>query len=267
VRQNWRVAKRDETLIAQIEQDALDDEVPVATALRKCIVLGGKSGSEQLRDWATRELKGYHGEDDLPEYRVVPAPLMVDGIAGNYQVTRQPFPPSSLPDFAREHIKDEVQLRDGVGSIEALAKQPEIKLAPPMATDLCRVMNAQEDNPYQHITHLYWAVSPSAVRGVLDQIRTSLTQLVAELRANMAGDDEIPSAEAANQAVHVVVTGERSHVNVTSAHTSGTGAPASATALSPEDSGFWTRWRKIGAFIVGCATVAGAVFGLVQVLG
>ena len=40
-------------LIAEIEGDALDDHVPVATALRKCVVLGGRSGSEELRDWAT----------------------------------------------------------------------------------------------------------------------------------------------------------------------------------------------------------------------
>jgi AbiTii-like protein len=170
-----------------------------------------------------------------------------------------------------EHIKDEVQLRDGVGAIEALAEQPEIKLAPPMATDLCAYMNATGGNPYQQITHLYWGVSPPALRGVVDQIRTALTQLVAELRANMGGDEDIPSAETANQAVQVVVTGERPHVNVTTAQTSGSDAPALATTSNPEsqsdDSGFWTRWRKIGAFVVGCATVAGAAFGLVQLLG
>jgi hypothetical protein len=215
------VTKREETLIAQIERDALDDDVPLATALRKCIVLGGKSGSESLRDWATRELQGYHGEEGLPEYRVIVAPLMVDGMAGNYQVTRQPFPSMALPDFAREHISEELRLRDGVGGLEALAQQEEIRLAPRRATDLAQYMNAQSDRPYQHITHIYWAVSPVAIRGVLDQIRTGLTQLVAELRANMSGDEDVPSAEAVNQAVSVVVTGKRSRVEVTTARRAG----------------------------------------------
>jgi AbiTii len=151
-------------------------------------VLGGKSGSERLRDWATRELKGYYGQDDLPDYRVISAPLMIDGIAGNYQIKRQSFPPSGLPDFAREHISEKVELRDGVGAIEALLQHAEINLSPPMSSDLMRYMNAQSDEPYQHIERLYWGVSHSAVRGVLDQIRTSLTQLVAELRANMSGE-------------------------------------------------------------------------------
>ncbi|MBS1871462.1 MAG: hypothetical protein JSS99_17560 [Actinobacteria bacterium] len=255
-------------MLAQIERDALDDGVPLSSTLRKCVVLGGKANSEALRDWATRELHGYLGEDELPEYRIITAPLLIDGIAGNFKVTRQPWAPSSLPDFAREHISEKLRLRDGVGGLEALARQPEINLAPQAGSDLVRYMNAQCGNPYQHIVSLYWAVAPSAIQGVLDRIRTSLTQLVAELRANMADESDIPSPEAANQAVSVVVTGKRSRVNVTSAQASGqdTSASASPPVAEPRDLGFWTRGRKIGAFVVGAATVIGAVVAVVQAL-
>jgi hypothetical protein len=260
------VARRENDPIAQIEQDALDDTVPVATALRKCIVLGGKSGSEPLRDWATRELQGYGGDDELPDYRSIRAPLMVDGVAGNVQVTQQQIPASSIPDFARDRINEQLELRDGVGNLEALAKRDEIKLQPPMASDLVRLMNHESGNPYQHIVSLYWAVAPAALHGVLDQIRTALTQLVAELRANMASDEAVPSAEAANQAVNVVVTGKRSQVNVTTAQASGHEATATPTVEGdgPPESGFWTRWRKIGAFVVGAATVAGVAISIVH---
>ena len=50
------------------------------------------------------------------------------GIAGNHQVTGQQFPPSGLPEFAQGYISERVELRDGVGGIEALAKQPQIRL-------------------------------------------------------------------------------------------------------------------------------------------
>lgn len=263
-----RMARRDQDLLAQIERDVLDESAPLASALRKCVVLGGKSDSEQLRDWATRELQGYYGESELPDYRVVAAPLQIDGISGNYQVTGQQFPPSGLPEFAREHISEQVQLRDGVGGLEALANQPEIKLMPPMGGDLVRVMNSENSNPYQHINSLYWNVSPSALRGVLDHIRTALTQLVAELRATMDESDEIPSSEAANQAVSVVVTGERSNVKVTTAHSGGGSDTAIATAEevppASAESPFWTRSRRVGAFIAGLATVVGAVAAVIQ---
>lgn len=264
------VAGREDDLIEQIERDALDESVPLATALRKCVVLGGKSGSEELRDWATRELKGYYGEDSdkLPDYRVVPAPLMLDGVSGNVQIRQQQLAPTALPDFAQEHIKEEVQLRDGVGGIEALLQQAEIKLMPKMAADLARVMNADSGNPFQQIVSIYWAVSPAAVRGVLDQIRTSLAQLVAELRATMSSDDAVPSAEAANQAVEVVVSGRRSKVNVTTAQATGTGSTAATTASDQPgsaESGSWTRGKRIGGVVVGLATIAAAVFAAIEV--
>jgi len=255
--------RREITLLAQIEKDVLNDNVPLATALRKCIVLGGKSGSERLRDWATRELQGYFGQEDLPDYRVIGAPLQLDGFSGNYRITGEQLPPSVLPDFAQEHISEEVQLRDGVGALEALGQREEIKLMPKLGADLVRVMNGESDDPYRRIDRIYWNVSPSAIHGVLDYIRTALAQLVAELQAAVSGDDEVPSTEAADQAVNVVVTGKRSRVNVTTAHSSGPSGLAVATT-KPEDDSPWTRSRRVGAFIAGLATVVGAVAAVWQ---
>lgn len=262
------MARRQDSLIVQIERDALDGRASLASALRKCIALGGKSRSEELRDWATRELKGYPRIDDLPEYRNIAAPLRLDGFSGNYKITGEELPPMALPDFAREHISNDLPLTQGVGELENLAKQPEIKLAPPGASDLSLYMNSQGNTgPYGHINSIYWQVSPSAIKGVLDQIRTSLTQLVAELRANMPTDEVIPSADEASQAVHVIVSGKRSKVRVTTAQASGEGAKADASAdEGADESVFWTRWRKIGAFAVGLATIAGAAFAAIEAL-
>lgn len=92
----------------------------------------------------------------------------------------------ALPDFAREHISNDLPLTQGVGELEALAKQPEIRLAPP--------------------------------------------------------------------------------VRVTTAQASGTGTKADAsTDEGAEESGFWTHWRKIGAFAVGVASIAGAAFAAIEV--
>jgi hypothetical protein len=109
----------------------------------------------------------------------------------------------------------------------------------------------------------------AAVEGVIDQIRTALTQLVAELRAIVGAVEEVPSAEAASQAVGLVVTGKRARVQVTTAQA--TGSQTTATALNESqigqrssETGFWTRWRKVGAFVVGLATVVGAVAAILQ---
>lgn len=265
------MARREETLITQIEHEALDDSASLAGALRKCVILGGKSGSEQLRDWATRELQGYYGQDELPQYRVVPAQIAIDGASYNGIVKGQPVARSSLPDFVQEKIRDEVELRDGAGAIEALVHRAEaageaIKLSLPMGGDIARIMNA--DLQGSQIMSIYWSLAPVAVRGVLDQIRTALTLLVAELRANMPSGDDVPSAAAANQAVQVVVTGKRNKINVHT--TQAEGAGSTATLAVPEsqevETPFWTRSRRIGAFAVGVATIVGAVAAVIAIV-
>jgi len=69
------------TLLEQIEQDVLTSQ-PLADTLRKCVVLGGKAGSVELREWATRELRGYDAKDDAPDYRTVGAPILADVVTG-----------------------------------------------------------------------------------------------------------------------------------------------------------------------------------------
>jgi hypothetical protein len=159
-------------------------------------------------------------------------------------------------------------LTQGVGKLENLAKQPEIKPGPPGGSDLAMYMNTQGNTgPYGHINSIYWQVSPTAINGVLDQIRTSLTQLVAELRATMPAEEAVPSAYEASQAVQVIVSGKRPKVQVATAQASGEGARADAnTDERVDEPGFWTFWRKIGAFAVGIATIAGTVFAAIEVL-
>jgi hypothetical protein len=262
------VARCDHDLVSQIENDALDDSVPLTTVLRKCIVLGGKSGSERLRDWATRELDGYQGgEEELPDYRIIGAPLVMDGIAGNAKITGQQLSSFHLPDFAREHITEELRLGQGVGDLEALLKQADIRLSPPHGAEIAAIMNKESDRPYQYVERIYWTVSSAAVRGVLSHIRNALVKLVAELQANMLDGAEVPSAEVANNAVSVVIHGGKRHkVNLTTAQASGTGTTATANAPTKGDSGSWSIWQEVGAVVGGLAAIAGAVFAGIQAL-
>jgi hypothetical protein len=263
------VARREDHLIKDIEREALDDRASLAGALRKCVVLGGKSGSEELRVWAMRELRGYTGDYELPSYRRVPAQIQIDGATMTGHVTGQPIARSSLPDFVQEEVREEVELRHGAGAIEALTERAEAtgepaKLSLPMGADIARVMSANLHG--QQILSIYWSVSPVALRGVLDQIRTALTLLVAELRAHTPADMAVPSADTADQAVQVVVSGRRHTVNVNTVQATGSGSSASLKVPDPPaEPGFWTRSRRIGAFLVGLATIVGAVAAVIAI--
>ena len=196
-------------LLAQIEAGALDSKTSLADTARKCVALGGHSGSAELRDWARQELNGYKGES-IPAYRVVPAILAVDGHNFAHRITGQQISTSDLPEFARETLEPEVPLTSGVAELEVLAAKPgTLQIQHPGISSLVSYMNSTNDSGYA-ITSLYWKVGTSHVHGVVDTIRTMLVALVAELRASGIGEG--PSAEAVDQAIKVIVHDEAPQV-------------------------------------------------------
>lgn len=113
-------------------------------------------------------------------------------------------------------------------------------------------MMTHEVGRYQ-VERVYW----SAGTGVVDAIRTTLTELVAEIRAGTAAEDGTPSPETVGQAVQFAVYGKGNRITVATAGPGGT-ATATTAGEEPEETRFWT-WRRAGAVIVGLATIAGAV--------
>lgn len=252
-------------LLDEVERDVLDEGVPLAACLRKIIILGGKAGSEELCAWAGQELRGYDGIDGLPDYRKVGAPLKVNGINGRFHYTAQTISSAVLPEFARETVNETLHLIQPIGEIEAMwqkgrASDEAINLAPAGGADLVRYMNSRS-GPYEQLLDLYWSVSPVTLAGVVDRVRTTLTELLAEMRRTTP-PEAAPSPEAAAQAVNVAVYG-RARVNL-SAQQVATGstvmAPPAASAAAPE-SGFWTTGRRVGAAVTGVVGLGATAIG------
>lgn len=220
---------------------------------------------DPARCWASRELNEYGGvSDPVPGYRKIGAQIRADAINGNFKITGQVISVDALPEFARDHISEEVTLRNSIRELESLVASVKdgepIKMALPMAADLARVMDSEVGDPYQHITGLYWAIATASVEGMLDRIRTKLAELVAELSAAMPSTQDAPTPEQAAAAVTFLVTGKRSKVSFSNAQATGGGdAISTQTATQESEPGWWTLGRKIGAFVVGCCVIAGAV--------
>jgi hypothetical protein len=263
------VRRRAKTLIDEIEREALDANVPVSSPLRKLVALGGQAGSKELREWAALELRGYYGTDvDLPDYRKPGATLRIDGATFNTIITGQLISPSALPDPVNKHIDEQVPLNGGVAEIEAMIaaakrqERGEIKLTLPMGQDVVRLMNheIQQRGDYDRVTAIYWSMSHVTLEGVLDQIRTRLVELVAEMRAAMPDEADVPSAAVADNAVNVIVHGKRARLTVNTAQASGSASTATAASSPPAQ----TRsvWVRIGAGLVGLATIVGTLVAL-----
>lgn len=212
---------RELSLLDDIEAAALDSSTPISDALRRAIALGGAVSSGPVREWASRELTGYEdvGEEDVPSYRKLPALIQMDSVSGYTIASHQTITPSSLPDFVKDWIEEGVTLYFPIAEIEELATRDEpIRITLPMAADLARVLHREwKLDPYQQITAIYWTMASTSMRGVVDRVRTSLTELVAEIRVGLPPDGDAPSAELANQALNIAIHGDARGVTVTQA--------------------------------------------------
>lgn len=252
---------RPKDLMAEIRRDLLAEK-PVESVLRKLVLLGGDAGSVELSAWASAELRGYAKSDDIPEYRIITAPLQIDGSVPGATIRHQTISSSELPDFAQDEVNEALHLRMGVRELQSMTSQHAsdgiVKLQPAGAADLVRYMNATQQMNGR-IASLYWSVSTIAIEGVLDQIRTRLAELIAELRSATSPGQTLPTPDQAANAVNVVINGRGNRVNVVQAAHGGTVASA-----PDQPKPRLTRARLIGAAAVGLATIVGTVVAVLQ---
>ncbi|MFD4661661.1 hypothetical protein ACFWP2_39330 [Kitasatospora sp. NPDC058444] len=213
--------------LEELERAVLDDTVPLAQALRRCLILGEYAHHQELRQWAQRELTGYGPDDDLPAYRTVPAALAVNinrySIGGIVQFNGHRISHQQLPDAARNAgIGERMPVHEGVRTLEEMVarSQGPIYASPPGAAEYALIMSQQQADlggPGTEITSLHWEVATPIIEGVLDQIRTRLAQFVAEMRAQMPAGQQNPNPaqvdKAAKQAFDIK-TGSNSPVTI-----------------------------------------------------
>ena len=204
------------SFLDRINREAIDGDLK--KALRLCMQLGGETGSESLREWASLELLGYRGQEELPDYRKVHAPLQIDGQVFGGVVKRQTISSFDLPDYARDVITEEMLMVQSVPQLMELEhdarKEGAVRISPPGAAQLVTLMNHESQDPYQRIERMYWTVTRSVLQGLIEDIRSRLVALVAEMKAGVEPGQKLPSAEVATQAVDVVVHGDDNRVKV-----------------------------------------------------
>lgn len=247
-----------------IQLGAMNGKKPVTDLLRQVIALGGRTGSQDLMDWAYRELNGYGPGDPLPDYRKASAPLQIDGMTPTAQIKHQTLAPFDLPDFAQGHISNDLSLRMSISEIEHLAKATShgnvVKLAPPGGDDLVSFMN-REGKWSGYIERIYWSVSPVVLVRVLEGVRTTLVWLTAQMEAVTPPTAILPSSEGTSASVALVVYGDRSKIKNVTIYNAG-------NDISIKDGvdkrPWWRQWWAIASFLVA---LLGAALALMQVQG
>ncbi|GAA4760220.1 hypothetical protein GCM10023350_53080 [Nocardioides endophyticus] len=195
-------------LLAALETDIVNDS-PVAPTLRRCILLGGRAGSSELRDWASQELHGHKDDASLPDYRRVPAPIYINATVGRTWRTGQLISPSVIPEWARETFANGPTFFEGIGQIEAMANAAMVDggsqhMTHKFAMDVCAALDMGQ--PFQETTALYWQVSSASLTGIVEHVRTTLAELVGAIRSQTPVGQLLPKGDVASEAVRMIIT-------------------------------------------------------------
>ncbi|MFD7431226.1 hypothetical protein ACFV6Z_29875 [Streptomyces sp. NPDC059818] len=257
--------------LEQLERAVLDDTASLASALRQCLLLAGYAHHEELRAWALKELEGYPAADELPSYRKVAAPLEAEFVVHlpGYinQGNTQRISVRLLPQSARERgMGESAPIRHGVRELEALIAISDrtVHLSPPGSAEYALEMTRQQHQSGQEftdVTSLYWAVAKPSIEGVLDHVRTRLTQFVAEVRAAMPAGQQNPDPnqiDSAAQQAFNITGGDNSSFNIVAPTAKADrGGTASANINEPAPATPQPWWHRTSVIWTAVAAVAG----------
>ena len=161
-----------------------------------------------------------------------------------------------------------------IGDLVSSARQngeDSIRLSPPLAQELLALMNNDLSKreqrswgggfdlpPSQVIERVYWQVGLSFFVAILDTVRTTLVELVAEMRAGTPSGEALPTHDVAEQAVDIAINGNRNRVVINQVAPSGTAAASAGGVASTGDAEPESKSRRVMWWIVGVAGVVAA---------
>ncbi|WP_066256791.1 hypothetical protein [Neobacillus drentensis] len=205
-------------LITQLQNDVIDPNVSISTALRRAKVLAYRLNLEDFKNWVELELNGYQDKlEDLPDYRRCTTVIIKGNFSGSFgtMVNNAEIPISHLPKEHRDKLR-EVPLSQGIRAYESIVEdKTNLSLSAPIPVDLAvpwfsgvyqdmQCISARKEFPI------------SALIELLDTVRNRLLSFVLELQNEFpnltATDEKLPKipTDRAQAIFHYHVYGDSS---------------------------------------------------------
>ncbi|MBY3536151.1 hypothetical protein HFN68_25020 [Rhizobium laguerreae] len=176
-------------LLAEIQNDAVNDTTPVSTLLRKVMVLASNLDSDVLEDWVKLEMNGYPPEAEVPEYRRIKMNFKVSGANMAYKITAMPIATALV---AKATGIDDIHIfrcRQAIGTIV-----PVENATSPMTVSMHnyshRLSHTVIEESYD--IHSFWGeFSASHLLGIIDAVRNRVLEFVLALKKKYPNAGEV----------------------------------------------------------------------------
>lgn len=172
-------------LVDEIIDILSSDKGKLSDALIKIKVLLHQIGHKELVSWVNNELNGYPNKNSVPEYRIVPAQVLVNASNLAYEVTAHPIPLGHLANKDRESIITS-KMDQSLAVLEQFVENQSGHLQAHIPMETYGILGKGLSNGYN--IHRAWSeISYTSVTQILIQVRSRLLDFLLELK------DELPS--------------------------------------------------------------------------
>jgi len=179
-------------LLAEIQNDALSDATPVATLLRKVLVLASNLDSGLLEGWVRHELNGYPRDVDVPAYRQLPMTFRVMASNGLVKLNGHAVPSVILGKILDRSDVETYRCRQAIGTISPDSIDPKTNVSVNFANWGPLLPGRYLDDSFE--VHALWGEIPStSLLGVLDAVRTRTLDFALNLKKGLPDADDVNS--------------------------------------------------------------------------
>lgn len=155
-------------------------------ALLKTKVLLHKIGHQELVEWVNNELNGYSSDDNLPEYRILPAQVLVNSSNMAYQIHSHRIPLGHLTKEQRESLET-AKMHESLAVLEKLVEKPGGHLQVSIPMEANGLLGRGLSNGY--IIQQAWCdIGQASVAKIFVQVRSRLLDFVLGLQDKL-GDN------------------------------------------------------------------------------
>lgn len=190
-----------DSLLKSLRDRVIDESESLAGLLRKCLMLGARTGSESLKQWARSELYGYELDAEVPSYRRMHTPpISVTSRSGNTLASNIQYHRAQLSSKAREAIPETIEFKQPIEELESLSGENNLYISGFGLPYAKALWNEELGGFFEEIIDMKFVISGSVMNGVLGQIRTKLVEIVSDLTSD-SPLEELPRAEQVDTAM------------------------------------------------------------------
>jgi AbiTii len=189
-----------ESLVEQLQRDAIDPKVRVADLLRKVLLVASKLEVPSVPTWVEKELSGYNRDnmaDDLPQYRVLTGRVMALNPVRGWQAV-------IFEHSEKENGFSQRPVVDGVAMIEALIENTQNDLIAAYPAEVESLLRKSMNTKLPVACH----IGRASMAGILDKIRSRVLRWSLELdKAGIRGQGISFTREEKARAHDIVIHG------------------------------------------------------------